>query len=79
MENLEMYVGTKSDETIIDELVKIGFSADEAKRRIELSEIKDCFVFYFATNILEAKSQAKKMGLKNFSEIGKTYTAGEDY
>lgn len=46
----------------------------------EKAEDRDCFAYFFAENIQEAKQHAKQMKLKNFSKISKkVYYKNKDY
>ena len=81
-----MYVGTFSDQKIINRLSvndidRSGFKKtdEEYKKMIDKGEIKDCLTFFFSDNISNAKKTAKEMGLKNFSKITKFYEFGKDY
>ena len=83
--NKQLYIGTLSDEAVINSLKEIGDilisgkTDTEIKNLIDNGFIKDCFHYFFAKDINEACKHAKQMDLKNFSQVCGLYKKGENY
>jgi hypothetical protein len=87
---MDLYFGTLNNETIIKNLKK-----DESYSMYNLNNmsdkditdnfldkglVKNCFSFFFAKDLNDAKTKAKEMGLKNFSKVSNIiYEENKDF
>jgi hypothetical protein len=55
----------------------VGTRSEEKMK--ELDSNANCFAWFFAKSIEDAKKTATEMGLKNFSALGKTYKKDKDF